>query len=397
MWRLVGPALLLAAAAAALAAAPLPAAAQQLPNAPDRAAVDSPTAAAQQQPGQHASGGSPWIEAGARPSTRRLMQPDELPSSARGPAPTHPPAAKLGADNGSTGEQQLKAQQQIAPPLTLPGPEQHIVGGMPSLGTPTWITAGGGSPAAEPQSSTGLRRPLAAAPLAESSLVAAPPAAEQAGGALFEAPPSAAAAAPPAAEAAGLGLEPLPLEAPFAAMPPAQPAAPPSVGTAGSTAASNETALLAEAAAALGTPAASEGAAAAPSLGAAPTAAPQLQRSNFSSLISLLAPPASFQMPQLTPQQQENLPKLKQLRQGIGTVSVQRDVGNFGGTKMACGMGYLSGGWGRSPAAAAGALVQAAARGCSGVSRPAPQLQVARLPKRCQPSTAFPARSRRLL
>jgi hypothetical protein len=47
-------------------------------------------------------------------------------------------------------------------------------------------------------------------------------------------------------------------------------------------------------------------------------------------------------MPPLSPQQQENLPKLKQLRQGTGTVSVWRNVGNFGGTQMACGMGFLS-------------------------------------------------------
>ncbi|PRW57741.1 Expansin 1 [Chlorella sorokiniana] len=47
-------------------------------------------------------------------------------------------------------------------------------------------------------------------------------------------------------------------------------------------------------------------------------------------------------MPPLSPQQQENLPKLKQLRQGTGTGSVWRNVGNFGGTQMACGMGFLS-------------------------------------------------------
>ncbi|KAI7835850.1 hypothetical protein COHA_010247 [Chlorella ohadii] len=47
-------------------------------------------------------------------------------------------------------------------------------------------------------------------------------------------------------------------------------------------------------------------------------------------------------MPPLSPQQQENAPKLKQLRLGTGTVSVWRNVGNFGGTQMACGMGYLS-------------------------------------------------------
>ena len=259
---------------------------------------------------------------------------------------------------GSAGEQQRQqVQQQIAAPLALPGPEQRFAGGLPSLTTQAWIIAGGGSPGAEQQGSNGLRRQLAAAPLAEAALVAALPLSEQAAAASFEAPPSAAAAEPPAAEPAGLGLELLPLEAPFPAMPPAsaQPAAPPPQGAAGSTAAGNETALLAEAAAALGSPAGSPSAAAAAPPGAAPVAPPQLQRSNFTSLISLLDPPASFQMPQLTPQQQENLPKLKQLRQGTGTVSVWRNLGNFGGTKMACGMGYLSGGWGGAGPAVPGA------------------------------------------
>jgi hypothetical protein len=44
------------------------------------------------------------------------------------------------------------------------------------------------------------------------------------------------------------------------------------------------------------------------------------------SLISLLNPPPDFQLPPLTPQQQYNLPRLQQLAQGRGTVSVRRLV-----------------------------------------------------------------------
>lgn len=47
-------------------------------------------------------------------------------------------------------------------------------------------------------------------------------------------------------------------------------------------------------------------------------------------------------MIELSPQQQANLPRLRQLRQGLATVSVRRNVGNFDGVEMACGMGYLS-------------------------------------------------------
>jgi hypothetical protein len=101
------------------------------------------------------------------------------------------------------------------------------------------------------------------------------------------------------------------------------------------------------------------------------------------SLISLLSPPPDFAMPNLTEQQRYNLPRLQQLRQGTGTLSVRRcvhivvrpapspansheqncqaaqphvavgpfpprplprhrAVGNFGGADMACGTGYLS-------------------------------------------------------
>ncbi|KAI3434688.1 hypothetical protein D9Q98_002751 [Chlorella vulgaris] len=75
--------------------------------------------------------------------------------------------------------------------------------------------------------------------------------------------------------------------------------------------------------------------------GSEPLSAPP-ERSNFTQLISLLDPPPDFTLPPLSAQQQANLPRLQQLRQGLGTVGVRRNVGNFDGADMACGMGYLS-------------------------------------------------------
>jgi hypothetical protein len=43
-------------------------------------------------------------------------------------------------------------------------------------------------------------------------------------------------------------------------------------------------------------------------------------------LTSFLNPPPGFVMPQLSPAQEANIPKLKQLRQGLATVAYDRYV-----------------------------------------------------------------------
>lgn len=347
----------------------------------------------------------------------------ELPSPGRTPAQRHArPVSR------SLGEQ----QQQVAGPLTLPGPGQRVSGAGQQLVNQQ--VAARASPSAERTSATNsqtsaessaasdgqgaspqggsTRRLLAAAPLVEALLqpeaaaaapAAAAPAAEQAASPFVlvlppagikaapaaepvpaagqppaaeaaataaEQPPAAEVAATaseqplPAAEAAGAAPEEQPFEPLFPGLPPSELSAAPEAEALLAAAAAepataevpglgSEADLLAQAELALSGPAANASVPAFPAAGTSTPAGaqplqqaqappPGAQGSNFSSLISLLDPPATFQMPPLSPQQQENAPKLKQLRLGTGTVSVWRDVGNFGGTQMACGMGYLS-------------------------------------------------------
>ena len=57
------------------------------------------------------------------------------------------------------------------------------------------------------------------------------------------------------------------------------------------------------------------------------------------SLISLLDPPPGFVMPELNDQQKQNYERLKELRQGVGTVVYMRATGNLDGLGMNCGLG----------------------------------------------------------
>lgn len=454
MQRLAGAAALLLATALALAASPPPAAAQQLPAGPlqlpepGRATAGTVAAAAAQgqlsrfvEPAQLAG---PADEPGAAPIGRRSVQaaaaegrePPQLPANVPPPARRTQHAASSATPHDQPipvqpaqrsqrpfSRRMDEQQQQVAGPLTLPGPGQRFSGAGQMLNQQV---AARGGPAAEHSAADrgpaaasqgrNMRRLLAAAPLPEVPLLptepavpvtaqpdgeaaAAPvaPAAEQPGEAAAaavpqppaaeelpspfapiavpvaapEAAPAAEEAAarqvqPPAAEAEAALEEQPPFEPVFPgvqpgelAVAPAGEALPESAAT-GAPAATevpapgSEADILAQAELALGVQGSNETVPAFPAAGvetgaaAAQQAQPQSGQpgSNFSSLISLLAPPATFQMPPLSQQQQENLPKLRQLRQGTGTVSVQRNVGNFGGTTMACSMGYLSGaGW----------------------------------------------------
>jgi hypothetical protein len=62
-----------------------------------------------------------------------------------------------------------------------------------------------------------------------------------------------------------------------------------------------------------------------------------------SALISLLQPPPpGTTPPPLNQTQLANIPILQKLRQGVATVVYQRSVGNYDGTNMNCGTGYLN-------------------------------------------------------
>ena len=435
MHRLAGAALLLAAAGALL---PPPAAAQQLPAGPLKlpgpSSAASATAAAAAEQGQLG-----WFDKPAQPASpgdeplgvaggRRSVQ---AAAAATPGEPPHLPASRLSKQRSQTGSgvgplsRRLdETRQQVAGPLTLPGPGQRFSGAAQL--TNQLVTAGG-SPTAEGSTGTGgqegavqgsnTQRLLAAAPLPEAlpqppeAASPAAPTAEQPASPFAAILPTAAVPVaeaataveqPPAAEAlaAAAPEQETPFEPLFPSVPPTElsvaPAAEglpaeavPEPVTAAVPGPGSEATLLEQAELALSGPTGPATTPAFPpaagstgiSAGTAGTAgmAAQLEPgqppagtpgSNFSSLISLLDPPAAFQMPPLSPQQQENLPKLQQLRQGIGTVSVWRDVGNFGGTQMACGMGFLSG------AGACGARGGWGCRACSGLLGQYPLLQL---------------------